>query len=393
MFSLALSISIALAGCGGSATSKVDSKFDAINPPSHLLHRAFISLAPQSPAGFNGTIHIVDDEHDLPTTGQIGGIALTDPGIMLVVPNYIGLVYSNNDGNMWVFDPQAEKETGKVPLDGFTESFALSPDYYTGYAAVPTLGVVDVMDLLAYRIIQRVPVLGAHWVALSPDGTNLLVFGDGSDAVTVVKTNTYTTTTVSGFDRPIAAFFTDSTHAIVLSCGAECGGSKASVSMLSFTNNSVSVGPATPVAGATVGLLNGGNLYVAGATTLSVVNTSTLAVSATAAISDGYHQAMGYMGLGTNNTLFIGAKQCSAGCLSMVNLTNNSVVIDAPKGNVTGILPIPFTRSNGSPPNVVYVAEGGHLRIYDPTTDAESTTAGYNFLGVVDIKSPDGVNP
>jgi hypothetical protein len=76
------------------------------------------------------------------------------------------------------------------------------------------------------------------------------------------------------------------------------------------------------------------------------------------------------MALGSDNRLFIGARTCNnvtSGCLSIFNTSSGSAVIGTPKGDVTGIQPI-TGRS------VVYVAEGGELRIYDTTKDAETTS-------------------
>lgn len=161
-----------------------------------------------------------------------------------------------------------------------------------------------------------------------------------------------------------------------MSCGAECGGTTARVSVLNVASGTVTA--STPVSGATVGLLDSsGNLYVAGTQgnksgKLDVISTSNLTVSKSGiAIGDGFHTSMA---LASNSRLFIGARTCNnvtSGCLSMVNIGSGSAVIEGPKGDVTGIQPI-------SGRNIVYVAEGGELRIYDTTKDAEvnSVTSG-----------------
>jgi hypothetical protein len=59
------------------------------------------------------------------------------------------------------------------------------------------------------------------------------------------------------------------------------------------------------------------------------------------------------------------------------------VVIDTPNGDVTGIAPIPKR-------NVVYVIEGGELRIFDTTTSAPSTTKFLDIVGkAIDVKEID----
>jgi hypothetical protein len=151
-------------------------------------------------------------------------------------------------------------------------------------------------------------------------------------------------------------------------------------------------GPTIPVDAGTVGLLAGNTLYVAGtapgantcagsaaatlATTcgeVSTVDLGTMTVSATATITDGYHNLMQ---MGANNQLFIGARACTnikapasgstpgevRGCLSILDTNKTTVVVPPLNGDVTGIQPI--TRRN-----VVYVVQNGQLDIYDTTTD------------------------
>jgi hypothetical protein len=100
-----------------------------------------------------------------------------------------------------------------------------------------------------------------------------------------------------------------------------------------------------------------------------VLTTSTLAVSKPGvAVSDGFHHLMA---LGSNSKLFIGSRTCNnsvQGCLSIYDTAAQSAVISQPGGgDVTGIEPI-------SGRNVVYVIEGGELRIYDTTTSQPQAT-------------------
>jgi hypothetical protein len=83
------------------------------------------------------------------------------------------------------------------------------------------------------------------------------------------------------------------------------------------------------------------------------------------------------MALASNNRLFVGARTCNnvtTGCLSIVNISGGTAVVDTPKGDVTGIQAI-------ADRNVVYVAEGGEFRMYDTSKDAEvpSFTSGTNI--------------
>ena len=129
------------------------------------------------------------------------------------------------------------------------------------------------------------------------------------------------------------------------------------------------------VGGASVGLMKGTTLYVAGTSftagpTFDSVNVSTMTrnTANSVAITDGLHTTMA---LSTNNKLYIGAVTCSnttAGCLSVVDVTNNTADPPfPPKGAVTGMLAVANR-------NVVYVIEGGYQIIYDTDTDTQQPT-------------------
>ncbi len=176
--------------------------------------------------------------------------------------------------------------------------------------------------------------------------------------------------------------------------------------------NSNLVGPSIPVDAATYGLLSGNTLYVAGtkpgfscagsaAATLaatcgevSVVDLASMTVTATATITDGYHNKMA---MGANNQLFIGARTCTninvpasgnnpgevRGCLSIFDTGKSTVVVPPKTGDVTGLQPI-------SKRSVVYVVQNGALNIYDTTTDKLQTTQ-VDIVGqAVDVKQIDG---
>jgi DNA-binding beta-propeller fold protein YncE len=240
------------------------------------------------------------------------------------------------------------------------------------------------------------------------------VFGgpaDHQDTLTVIDTATAKTTPATAatligpdpafFSRPVSAVFSsDGSKAYILNCGAECGGMAASVTVLDMTKTPPAPTTNIPVAGgASTGLLNGNTLYVAGtpsgtpgllAGRLSVLDTTALAPPASSVpISDGFHN---HMELGSNNRLFIGAiAPCSndantpkSGCLSIYDTAAKplTAVVENALGYVTGIAPI-------SGRNIVYVVEGGELKIYDTTTDALTPTQ-IDVVGkAVDVKYVD----
>jgi hypothetical protein len=243
------------------------------------------------------------------------------------------------------------------------------------------------MNITTGAITATLPVAGAHYLALSPDGNTLLVFSDGSDSLTQVATaligtnQTGVTTVVPGFDRPVGALFNGST-AFVFDCGPECGGTQASVVQYS---SATGIGTTVDLPGATFGLLtgNGSILYVAGTPpgtacpsgtaapkcgTLTIVDTASMTVNGSPAIiTDGYHNRMQ---ISDNGQLFIGARSCSnvntsteiRGCLSILNTSTGAVVIPPALGDATGIQPI-------SGRDVAYVCQGGTFEIFDTTTD------------------------
>jgi hypothetical protein len=216
---------------------------------------------------------------------------------------------------------------------------------------------------------------------------------------------------VAGFDHPVAAFFSsDDSTAYVVNCGAECGGSQASVQPLDLTTTPPTPGTPVPVPAASVAMVDGTTMYLAGtpvpaspctgqttaATTcglLTVFDLTSMTVtnSADIVITDGYHN---HLALGANGQLFVGARTCTEitavnagdevrGCLSIYNTQTGTVVIPPANGEVTGIQPI-AKRS------VVYVVQNGSLGIYDTTTDKLQTLQITNLVGrFVDVKAVD----
>ncbi len=293
------------------------------------------------------------------------------------------MVYEQNAHELAFVDNATEMTSGAVLLPDFTEMALFSPDSSKVYAPVRNVpvtgarpGAVEVVTVSSTSITATYPVASARYIALSPSGQFLLVFADDSDSVFLIDLTATTVTPmeIPGFARPVNAFFSsDSNTAYVINCGVECGStSGASVAQLDIPSQTIKA--TVPVGGASVGLLNGGTLYVAGnpgpAGTYDAITVSSMTrvTANSVAIGDGYHNTMA---LSSNNKLYIGASTCmnlTTGCLSVVDVTNNTA--DAPlppKGSVTGMLAI-------SGRNTVYVIEGGYLVIYDTTTDTPGKT-------------------
>jgi hypothetical protein len=368
-------------------------------PPSGVTTRVVASQSVATSASAPGLV-VIDAEVDiLARANEIS--AGISPGLMAISPNRTALLAfdsSSNDVN--VVNTSRESLTGAVPLPGPTTSM-VALDTGFGYAAVPSAafqngpsqGAVIVMNLTAGGIAATISVPNAQTLVASSDGTEILVFSNDSNVVTIiypllVNTGTPFTTTVSGFDRPDYALFSaDGTTAYVLNCGTECGGTQASVQTLNLA--SLTLGTPVPVDGATIGWLNSPTLYVAGnsltnfscigettgAATcgrLDIVDLGSMTVTSSAVITDGTHNRID---MSSNGQLFIGSYACTnignvnnpqgevRGCLSIYNTTNGAVVIPPDNGDATGL-------QNFNTRYVEYVAEGGNLRVYDTTIDA-----------------------
>jgi hypothetical protein len=415
--------SFTFVGCGGKARTGT--------PPSGLAARVFASQSVSGPAAGAGLV-IINGEYDIlaRTAGVSAGSA---PGLMAISPNRATvLVLDTSINSVNVVNTQKETLTGAISLGGSTTSM-VALDTGFGYLAVPSAplvggspGAVEVVSLVTGATIATIAVPSAQTVVASPDGTLLLVFSADSDTVTViypllVNTNNPATATVAGCAgcRPVYALFSsDGSTAYILNCGVQCGGAQAGVgtpaSVQSLNTSSLSLGTAVPVDAATIGLISGSTLYVAGtsptnnactgettaATTcgrLDTVDLGTMTVTSSVVITDGYHDRID---ISANGQLFIGSHTCTTignvnaavgevrGCLSIFNTTNGQVVIPPDNGDVTGLQG--FTTRYAE-----YVAEGGNLRVYDTTKDSlllnsYITTGTIVVTGqIIDVKAVD----
>jgi hypothetical protein len=421
-----------LVGCGGGPSSS--------SAPTKLTTRVVASQSVSSPTAFPGLL-IINGEHDtLVRGGEIG--AGSAPGLMAISPDRTTVLAFNTTVNNWAVEIVSTAKatlSGSVTLPGPTTSM-VALDTGFGYAAVPSApfaagpapGAVEVMNLPSGSLTATISIPNAQTLASSPDGSLLLVFSADSDVVTImspllVNSGNPVTSTLSGFDRPVnAVFSTDGTTAYVLNCGAQCGGTQASVQVVNLSTTTPTLGALIPVNGATVGFIAGSTLYVAGTGTptgplctsipsaaptaatycgtLDLVNLTTLAdpyynnPAAEIAITDGYHDRID---LSVNGQLFIGSYGCTnigdvydpqgevRGCLSIFNTTDAAVVIPPDNGDVTGLQG--FTSRE-----IEYVAEGGNLRVYDTLIDSLIPPNDYIETGtiiitgyIIDVKAID----
>ena len=372
---------------------------------SGVKNRAFISNM------YSGSLQIVNTQNDTTgftaqTTNSAGQVLPGQPVTITVSQSSITfeaigpnraqtLVYNPPSRTLSVITNSSETVDHTLPLAGATSMAIFSADSSTVYVPEPsailtagdTPGAVQAWSSAGANT-ANFPVVGANSVALSPNGQFLLVFSNNSDSLVIIDTTAspVTYTTVSGFARPVNAFFTsgNSTTAYVINCGPECGSTgPASVAELNISTHSIV--KTVTVGGASVGFLNGTTLSVAGSpvppgntSTYDAVNISSMTriTANSVAIGDGFHTTMA---LAPNNKLYIGASSClntTTGCLSVVDVSSNTADPPLPpRGAITSLLAI-------SNRNVMYTIEGGVLHIYNTTNDTLQPTQ-ITFIGAL----------
>jgi len=179
------------------------------------------------------------------------------------------------------------------------------------------------------------------------------------------------------FSRPVAAYFSDDdSKAYILSCGVECGGTQAMVTELTLATGATR---SVNVSTARVANLQGTTLYLAGTPSatdcnalaqpavcgaVQKVDVTSMTASTAVPIGLGTHTVMQFAG----NKVWIGAQNClGGGCLSIYDPGSNAVSVDDPLGDVTSMTTIPRR-------DVIYVIEGGELRILSVATGAPTAT-------------------
>jgi len=401
-------------------------------PPSGLSTRVLASQGVTSTFTFGGLIMLNADNDTLPRVSEIGAGA--NPGLMALSPTKATLlVFDSSSNTVEVINTVTEQSSGGIPVPGAATSMVIPGTTTIGYAAIPTApvngypaGVVEKLDLSTGGFVP-IGVPSARTVLANPNGTQLLVFSNDSNVISVVSPlvavgpveqgcdnpvlPSDVCTLALGFDRPVSAIWDGGPIAYVLNCGAECGGTQASIQVLDLSTTPPTAGPSVPVDGATVAFASGSTLYVAGtsptnhectdqttaATTcgrLDIVDLGSMSVTGTVVITDGYHDRID---MSRNGQLFIGARDCTnvgnvndpsgevRGCLAILDTTqagNTTAVIPPDNGDVTGL-------QSFSSRSVEYVAEGGTLRIYDTTTDALQTLQVTIVGKIIDVKAID----
>ncbi|MFL6386705.1 MAG: hypothetical protein ACJ71U_04395 [Terriglobales bacterium] len=376
---------LAMAGCGGSSTNNNAPK------PTGLKKRVLLSNTNA------GTVTVVDAQKDLLSTKVLGA---SSPTKMLTAGG-ITIAMDSAGSQIAIIDNPTEAVTFKAPIGDQPFDIAISPDGKNAWAAMRNFGFVQSVDTTTGVARGVLRIGNARRLVMSPNGTKLLVFPDPQSQIPpntstffVIDTASSAVTAVTDathLDQPVNAVFNGSeTKAFILNCGAECGGTAASVVFADFTNTPASFSAPIPVPGATVGLINGSNLYVAGTPpqppppvlgcpitrcgVLTVINATALTAGAQIPITDGDHEKMAF----ANNRVYVGASGCTVepgllantvrGCLTIFNSSTSAIGFPTESSfrqnfDVTGLQPI-------SGRNIIYVVQGAELDIFDTNTDA-----------------------
>ena len=378
-----LVVSATWVSCGGGGSSRPQ------RSQTFLAKRAFITNS--STTNGAAVVSIIDANKDL-----FGNHAMTvAPGtnvIATTIPGKVSVVSSKTTNQLAIIDNTLEAVRTAISLPAETESMAVTPDGRFAFAAVHNTNSIEVIDLangvlcttLTTTCRGPITVNAPTKIVLSGDGKVLLAFSDNpttADSVYVIDAVLATSTTglgavptsTAGFDRAVnAVFASDNITAYVMNCGPECGGTTAGAQALNTSTKALGAVTSDPnPIPATVGVLDGGNLYVAGTLIQGVsnggqvtkLNSTTLAKVSSAPLAPGFHDTIAVQ----SGKVFVGSRACTLAtppnqsCLGIFDGTNT--VITGTPGDVTGMQAI-------SGRSVVYVIIGGELQIYDANTSA-----------------------
>ena len=453
-------VAAGLAGCGKTTYFAGRSL-----PPSGLSNRVLIAI--QNPSAFTkGELQIVDAYYDIRSgyTGQPASFSLTGFGgalpisIQSMPEEQLAAIYGSGDGSLTMADYATEKTNGTVSgLNGSSASIFATRNQSYIFAASQTSRVFTVIN---QKLGSSYPLSlpGVYRVSVNPGSTMAIAFVQNSDyayyprQLTAAQSLSYSggpstwpkaavdcepqnapgwclfqaqspdqvdaTGNYYGaplvFDRPVKAVFSaDGSTAYVLNCGPECGGSKASVSLLPVAPMIFPLGQASgllpcvsapcsnshalPIVnipipgGASNALVTTSTMYVVGQRqmpdgffggflTILDLGSNTVVPSTSGSpnpvtISDGMPGAVSRMLQADDNTLWIGMTKCNQGerfynnqpygCLTMYNTSSHKVVLLEPYvGDATGIAAVTGLHK-------IYSVQGGQVYI-ESTKDGTS---------------------
>ncbi len=454
---------MALAGCGTTYYYA-----GRVLPPSKEQYRVLVAI--QNPGILSkGQLQIMDAYYDersayngQPSSFFINGFSGALPiSIQNMPEEQVGAVYSSGqNGSYALVDYSKESTSGNVfGLNGPSSSIFMTRNENYVFAANQSAHVLTVVDRTTGASVS-LGLPGVYRVSVNPGGSVAMAFVQNSNyAYYARQLTTAESIAYSGgdsswpkaavdcepqnaptwclfqvqssdsvdatgnyygapilFDRPVKAVFSsDGGTAYILSCGPECGGSTASVSLLPTApmiflprqhsgllpcNSGPCANPqANPIVnipipgGATNALVDSTTMYVVGQEPqdiagqtlfgghLTVVNLANNTAGAPVSISDGLPGAVSRMVEADDNTLWIGMTGCTNGvraatnapggygCLTEYNTANKTVTLEPYLGDATGIAAVTSLHK-------IYAAEGGQVYIYS-TVDGKAINNQY----------------
>src|SRR5579872_448047 len=212
-----LGASLGLIACGGSNSS---------TSSTNIKNRVVASQGVSSPTAFGG-LRLINGYNDtiVPAAPLSAG---SSPGLMALSPTHnILTAFDASSNSVYAVDTTKESPIGNVKLPGPTGSMVVPTSVATGYAAVPSAtvdgyaftGAIEEMNF-PNGVLLTIAVPNAQTVVANQDGSQLLVFSNDSNVMTVlfpgvaappVDTSCLSNppnavcTVVPGFDRPVFA--------------------------------------------------------------------------------------------------------------------------------------------------------------------------------------------
>jgi hypothetical protein len=414
-------------------------------PPSKLAERVMISVGNAGLGGTGGALAIVDALRDIrsniqntQTSFSIASYSAGLPTQIFSFPEELnGYVYSATSGSLTQINYGTEASGSVVGTFPSASGIAIPTDFSRFFGAQETSGQLAIFDAATSKSYE-LNIPNVYRVASNTGGTvAVAMVRNSNDLYQVVKLNAnqpippnsldcqpinlpvYCAVKVPGsYDRPTGAYFSvDGTTAYILNCGAECGGTTSSVTLLQqgvlninnyaqtgFTSGSATatgiIGNIPVPGGVTTALSDGTTLYVAGqqlqpdglfAGNLSTISIATNTVTGKYSISDGSHSKLLF---GDDNTLWIGSQLCATGeraklgqnynCLTRFDLgaKTASIIPNVTPGGATKV-PYPNTNQNAyyygdltglcwvQNYHKMYTAYGGQVHVFNTVDGSE----------------------
>jgi len=202
---LILLVALSFSACGGSSSSGDDGGGTPAAPTSKIAKRVFLLNQ------FSGKIQIIDAATDTLSAFNVPSDILSFfvNAERLIRAGGKTLVLDSGTNIVHIIDNAKEDRIAAVGLDGFSESVVVTSDGATAYAAIPSLGRIDVVDITNGKLLDPINgIPGVRRLALTKNNGKLLAFSNDLDTMVVVTTSDKSVSSpIGGFSRPFTAVF------------------------------------------------------------------------------------------------------------------------------------------------------------------------------------------